>query len=75
MARSAAISEFVTKKRYPLFLRYRFGFGSDDQLTNADQGVLVRQGLSNDSNAIPREVDADHVLGEEVVPNESVESW
>ena len=35
----------------------------------------VRRSLPSDSNAIPGEVDADHVSGEEVVPNESIESW
>lgn len=39
------------------------------------KGGFGPAGLPRDSNAIPGEVDADHVLGEEVVPNESVEPW
>jgi hypothetical protein len=30
----------VTKRPYTLFLRYRFGCGSDDQLTDGGQGQL-----------------------------------
>jgi hypothetical protein len=40
----------------------------------AVEGEEAGKVLPSDSNAISGEVDADHVLGEEVVPNEAVES-